>query len=83
MIQIIRNLPNGIKVYVCDKKDELSKIDFRTTTMGTTCYVIENSTTYILNGSKTWVKKNSGTSSSSSSSGDDDNTYVMDGDEII
>ena len=51
MIQIVRNgEQRGVKHYVCDKKDELSEIDLRTTIMGSTCYVIESGAIYILNG---------------------------------
>ena len=52
MIQIVRNnAQTGIKTYVCDKKDELSEIDLRTTLMGSTCFVIGENACYILNGS--------------------------------
>ena len=52
MIQIIKNLKQkGVKDFVCDKKDELSKIILRTTLMGSSCYVIEEDVTYILDGS--------------------------------
>ena len=86
MIQIIRNLPQaGIKIFVCDTKDELSNIDLRTTMMGSTCYVINNSTTYILNGSGTWVRKSVGANnlSSSGTAVGEDTEYSMDGGEII
>ena len=52
MVQVVRNSNQiGVKHFVCDKKDELSEISLRTTLMGTTCYVIEEGNTYILNGS--------------------------------
>ena len=52
MVQAVRNSNQiGVKHFVCDKKDELSEISLRTTLMGTTCYVIEEGSTYILNGS--------------------------------
>jgi hypothetical protein len=51
MVSIVRNeLQTGVKRYVSDKQDEISKIDLRTTRMGSTCFVIENNTNYILNG---------------------------------
>lgn len=76
MIQIIRNLKQkGIKDFVCDKKDELSKIILRTTLMGSSCYVIEEDVTYILDGSGKWVKapnyKGGGGNSSGGGSSDD------------
>ena len=56
MIQIIRNRKQvGVKDFVCDKKDELSKINLRTTLMGSTCFVVEEDAMYILNGSGKWV----------------------------
>ena len=58
MVQIIENNSQvGIKSFICDKKEELSEISIRTTLMGSTCYVIEDDDTYILNGSYKWVKK--------------------------
>jgi len=51
MVSIVKNGSEpGVRHYVCDKKDELSSIDLRTTKMGSTCFVIEQSKTYMLNG---------------------------------
>ena len=51
MISIVKNgAEAGVKHYVCDKKDELSSIDLRTTKMGSICFVIEQNKTYMLNG---------------------------------
>ncbi len=51
MIAVVKNEQQiGIKRYVCDKSDELSKIDLRTTRMGSTCFIIEEDANYILNG---------------------------------
>lgn len=51
MISIVRNeAQTGVKRYVADKKSELSDINLRTTRMGSTCFVIEDNTNYILNG---------------------------------
>lgn len=78
MIQIIKNLKQkGVKDFVCDKKDELSKIILRTTLMGSSCYVIEEDVTYILDGSGKWTKAPSykgagGSSGSGGSSGGGD-----------
>ena len=86
MVQVVRNSNQiGVKHFVCDKKDELSEISLRTTLMGTTCYVIEEGSTYILNGSYQWVKKkNTGSSGGGStpSSDPEENEYSMDGGEI-
>ena len=74
MIQIIRNRKQvGVKDFVCDKKDELSKINLRTTLMGSTCFVVEEDAMYILNGSGKWVAVSNymgGGSGSDSGSGD-------------
>lgn len=75
MVQIVNSSRQiGIKHFVCDKKNELSEISLRTTLMGTTCYVIEEGNTYILNGSYQWVKKKN--------SNPEDNKYLVDGGEI-
>ena len=56
MIQIVKNRKQaGVKDFVCDKKDELSKIDLRKTLMGSTCFVIEEDANYILNGVGEWT----------------------------
>ena len=70
MVSIVRNeLQTGVKRYVSDKQDEISKIDLRTTRMGSTCFVIENNTNYILNGDGKWVAlKSSGSNSGGGSS---------------
>ena len=51
MVSIVKNETQvGVKRYVADKKSELSDINLRATRMGSTCFVIENNTNYILNG---------------------------------
>lgn len=51
MITVVKNeQQTGVKRYVCDKSDELSKIDLRTTVMGSTCFIIEEDANYILDG---------------------------------
>jgi len=86
MVQIVSNSSQiGVKHFVCDKKDELSEISLRTTLMGSTCYVIEEGNTYILNGSYKWIKKKNASSSGGSSTPStdpEDNEYSMDGGEI-
>lgn len=80
MITIVRNeRQTGIKRYVCDKSDELSKIDLRTTLMGSTCFVIENNTNYILGGDWKWTAlQGGGSSGGGSGSGDGDSTEPSD-----
>jgi hypothetical protein len=50
MIAIIHE-NQGVKKFVADKKDDLLKMDLRTTRMGSFCFVIEEDKSYILNGS--------------------------------
>ena len=51
MISVINSTPQGVKQLICDKESELSEINLRTARMGSTCFIIENSKEYILNGS--------------------------------
>ncbi len=50
MISIIQSSSLGVKKFVCDKAEELEKVDLRATRMGSKCFIIENSKEYILNG---------------------------------
>ena len=53
MIQVIKNKEGtNIKEFVCDKKADMVDIDLRVCGMGTTCFVIEEDTIYILNSKK-------------------------------
>lgn len=78
MVQIVKNdLQTGVKHYVADTVDDMKKISFRafTINMGTTCFVIEKDTMYILDGSGRWVAVSnygSGGGGSGSSSGGGD-----------
>lgn len=84
MIQIVKNeLQTGVKRYVCDTKDELSKIDLRTTRMGSTCYVIKTKETYILSGEWKWVlmRNASGSGSGGGSSDEGGSDGGQDGGE--
>ena len=90
MITIVKNeRQTGVKRYVCDKSDELSKIDLRTTVMGSTCFIIEEDANYILDGNWEWkaVKNYGGGSSSGSgsgsSSGDDEPSDTIPSDTPI
>lgn len=90
MITIVKNeRQTGVKKYVCDKSDELSKIDLRTTVMGSTCFIIEEDANYILDGNWEWkaVKNYGGGSGSGSgsgsSSGDDEPSDTIPSDTPI
>ena len=72
MVSIVKNETQvGVKRYVADKKSELSDINLRATRMGSTCFVIENNTNYILNGKGEWVTLQTSDSNDSSSTGGD------------
>ena len=72
MIAIIHE-NQGVKKFVADKKDDLLKMDLRTTRMGSFCFVIEEDKSYILNGSGKWIAVSSqGSGGGGSSSGSDD-----------
>lgn len=81
MIAVVKNeQQTGVKRYVCDKSDELSKIDLRTTRMGSTCFIIEEDANYILNGEGKWIAvKNAG---GGSGSGSDDSSSEEPSDTI-
>ena len=56
MIQVIKNKEGtNMKEFVCDKKADMADIDLRVCGMGTTCFVIEEDTIYILNSKKEWT----------------------------
>lgn len=75
MISIIRNRKEiGIKDFVCDKAEELSDIDIRTAAMGSTCFVIDENVTYMLNGKKIWIPVSNG--SGANPGGGSDVTFV-------
>jgi len=84
-------LAHGIKKFTVDTFDEIAKINLAAVAMGSIAFVIDTSETYMLNGSRVWVKVtlSGGSSGGSSGSGDiiydgglpgDDNT---DPDDVI
>lgn len=50
MISVTKSSSLGIKEFVCDKADELEKINLRATRMGSKCFIIENNKKYVLDG---------------------------------
>lgn len=48
------NIP--YREYVCDEVIDITLIDTKTCSMGSTCYVINTGETYILNSQKQWKK---------------------------
>ena len=85
MVKITNNIAQtGIKTFVCDEKSELSQIDLRNTSMGSTCYVIKEKKSYILDGESKWTEmKSSNGGSGGGTTPVEDNTYIMDGGEIV
>ena len=76
------NIAYGIKHFVLDDDDDLEQLS-KTEKMGTTCFVIETSQYYMLNGKQKWVKISPyGTTSGSSGGGggeSPDNDIIYEG----
>ena len=63
----------GIKHYILDTEADFSSLPSSKESMGTTCFVIENSKWYMVNGALKWIEiKNFGNSSGDNGSGDGD-----------
>ena len=75
----------GVKRYVLDVENDLNKISLSTTYPGSTAFIIDTSTTYMLNNAYQWKKiksssnSNSGSNSGSGSGSDD---VIWDGGEV-
>lgn len=63
----------GIKHYNIDSMDDLSKLNPKAEIMGTTCFVINKSKYFMINGEKEWVEIAPFGSSSSSNGGSGSN----------
>lgn len=61
----------GVKEFALDKETDLSKIDVNDCALGSVAFIIENSTYYMLNGEKKWIKVNLATGGSSGGGGGD------------
>lgn len=56
VLKKIADSPNmAFHHFVCDDESDLSEINVSKSPMGSTCYVINAKSKYILNGSKKWV----------------------------
>lgn len=66
----------GIKHYNLDTESDLKSINTKKEVMGTTAFVIETSTHYMINGSKEWKKI---TTSTGSGGGSGSNDEIYDG----
>ena len=75
MISIIGE-KNGVKKFVADAKTDLENMSLRSTRMGSSCFVIENESNYILKGDGTWKKISNNAFSSSSNTPDEDTDYI-------
>lgn len=75
------NIP--YREYVCDEVIDITLIDTKTCSMGSTCYVINTGETYILNSQKQWKlytgHNSSGGSGGSGSPGGSSDTVIYDG----
>lgn len=64
----------GIKHYNLDTESELSKIQVSNEVMGCTCFIIESSKYYMLNGDRKWIEISPfGTATGSGGGGGGDN----------
>ena len=62
----------GVKHYRADTEADIRDIDVSSASMGSTVFVIDTSTYYMLNGDKQWVIVNLG-----SSGGGDDSDHII------
>lgn len=72
----------GIKHYNLDTESDLNQLPASREVMGTTCFVIETSKYYMVNGNKQWIEIMPFCSASSSPGGDNppsDNDIIYDG----
>ena len=51
-----QNIAYGIKHYNMDSMDDLAKLNPKAELMGTTCFIINTSKYYMVNGEKEWVE---------------------------
>lgn len=74
------NIAYGIKHLILDDKDDLNKLS-NTESMGTTCFIIETSEYYMLNGKRKWIKinPNGSTTSGSGNEGDSSDEIIYEG----
>lgn len=74
----------GIKHYILDSKVDLDLLPPNKESMGTTCFIIENSKYYMINGKLEWIeiKPYNGSSSSGSSGGEIEEDIIYDGGHI-
>lgn len=51
-----QNIAYGIKHYNIDSMDDLNKLNPKAEIMGTTCFIINTSKYYMVNGEKEWIE---------------------------
>lgn len=75
-----RDKAYGVRAFVCDTTADLEDLPLKGCAQGSTAFIIENSKTYMLNGSKEWTAVTVSASGSSTDSkptaGDSDYTIV-------
>lgn len=72
----------GIKKFFFDTVDELMQLNTANLYPGSTAFIIDSSTTYMLNSNRVWIKVDLG-SGSSSGDGDLPDSVIYDGGVIV
>ena len=65
----------GVKRYTLDTIEDLKQLNISSAYPGSTAFIIENSTRYILNNKRQWIKVASSTNGGNSGGGNEDGDY--------
>lgn len=69
----------GVKHFLADTLTDITGIDISTAAVGSTCFIIDSSDTYMLNHAKQWKKIKAASTGGDSGEGDTSATYIYDG----
>lgn len=69
----------GVKHFLADTLTDITGIDISTASVGSTCFVIDSSETYMLNHARQWKKIKRTSTGGDSGEGDISATYIYDG----
>lgn len=72
----------GVKRYTLDTIDDLKKLNISTAFPGSTAFIVETSTRYILNNKKQWIKSSNSSGGGGSSGGGSSGDEYYDGGSI-
>lgn len=72
----------GVKRYTLDTIDDLKKLNISTAFPGSTAFIVETSTRYILNNKKQWIKSSNSSGEGDSSGGGSSGDEYYDGGSI-